>query len=290
MGDMYTDIERSIERKLVAAIAANSYNYPVFNNMISKKDIHNQGAGLSIMKSSDTFQPANGGGVKSVIRTPILVNGIVTGFEVQDWPDPYDLLYQLTVIAVTLPDARKLDQLIRDTLRPQKPLMLWDSAANAGDGAFTDKYVNYQYAGYVNRDVPDNSTYWRVTNIRFEAFSYQDALVTEPAITNIGFAFDVQQGIPVQQNQVQAGSPAIQQIPPTVVKFAHAVFPTGARNGVNTVYTIQDAPQGLVLAYLNGQFIPAQDVNSLVNWTLVGNVFTTVSFVLKATDEIVLVY
>jgi len=292
MSDMYTDIERSIERTLVAAILAKSFNYPVFNNMVSKKDIHNQNAGLSIMKTSDVFNPANGGGAKAVIRTPVLNNlNQVSSFNVEDWPDPFDLLYQFTTIAVSLQDARNLDQLIRDTLRPQKILKLWDSAANGGQGAFTaENYANYSYAGYINRDVPENSTYWRVTNIRFEVFNYQHIVTTEPAITAIDFAFDVQQGIP-QQNQVQApNSAAIQEVPPTLMSLAHAVYPAGVKDGNNTIFFLPDIPRGLVLLYLNGGLVMAVDGQGQTNWTLAGNMLTTVGFRVKATDDLAVVY
>jgi hypothetical protein len=119
---------------------------------------------------------------------------VVTSFETQEWPDPFDLLYQLTVSAETaevngqkisgLTFVRLADSLIRTVFRPRKPMYLWDSTANGGQGAFTTQYVNYAYAGYINRDSPSTELYNRVTNIRFEAFNYPVSDPT-PAITQV---------------------------------------------------------------------------------------------------------
>lgn len=179
MSDMYTDVERSIYKHFDDAIAAKGWAYKVFNNMVSKEDIADVHAGLSFMRYSDVFAPENGGGVKAQIKE--LVETTVEKpkhYVVQDWPDPFQLTYQFIVVANQLQDCRNLDGLIREVLRPRRRMMLWDSVAEQ----WTESYCDYTFAGYINRDVPADQTYWRVTNIRFDVFNFNTAQVEQPAI------------------------------------------------------------------------------------------------------------
>lgn len=278
--DMYTDVERSIQQTLKAGSLARGYTYPIFNNMVSKKDIKDQRACMGVMKSSDTFQPANSGGTKSFIKTPVKVGGVIVGYTVQEWPDPFDLLYQFIIIADALNDARKLDQLIRDVLRPRTRLMLWDSTALAGAGAFTDKYCNFQYAGYINRDVPENSTYWRITNIRFEAFNYQETTTNQGVLSSVGIDFVLSQLLV----QSQALNPTLGLTVSTSV--------IGVKNGVNNAFLLPSAPPNpnTVLVFYNGQFVPRVDDNGIVNWVIANNVFTVLGFRVNAGDSLNVVY
>lgn len=201
MSDMYMDIERSIQQALKAAVVPiNGLVISIFNNMVSKANFADVHGAISIMKVSDVFAPANSGGTGAYIKTPV-PNGTGgnTSFVVQDWPDPYDLVYALTVSAETVKNSvtaggitvagidivRACDAMIRTTLRPRQPLRIWDSTLNAGTGGWSANYVNYAYAGYINRDSPDDEIYNRVTNIRFEVFNYQSVPVSEGTIKEI---------------------------------------------------------------------------------------------------------
>ena len=184
-----------------AVVPINGLVIQIFNNMVSKADFANVHGAISIMKVSDVFQPANSGGTGSYIKTPVIEAPATTpsSFVVQDWPDPYDLVYALTVSAETVKNVataggftvsgidivRACDSMIRSALRPRQPLKIWDSTLNAGAGGWSSNYVNYAYAGYINRDSPDDEIYNRVTNIRFEVFNYESTPVTEGVISEV---------------------------------------------------------------------------------------------------------
>lgn len=201
MSDMYTDIERSLQQTLLAAMTpVSGLTISLFNNQVTKADYKNSHGAISIMKVSDVFQPANSGGTKAEIKTPVVdVNNNRLSFTVQEWPDPFDLVYSLTVSAETKKDpanpggvivsgleiVRYCDSLIRSALRPRQPLKLWDSTLNGGTGGWSDNYVNYVYAGYINRDSPQEEIYNRVTNLRIEAFNYSVAPTNEGIIKEI---------------------------------------------------------------------------------------------------------
>lgn len=209
--DMYTTVERSIYQKLKATIAAASLTYSVFNNMVDKKKFPDLHASISVMKVSDVFTAENGGGARAFLDTPIKDGGgNITGYNREIWPDSYDLLYQIESSADNLDDLRKLETIIRVALRPRQTLFLWDS--NAVPPAFTSEWIEYHYAGYINRDIPADNIYNRILNIRFDARNIQPTTVI-PAITEIDTllatvdATEVTVAIPVQPSQVVIGTP-----------------------------------------------------------------------------------
>lgn len=215
MSDLYTDVERSIVKTLQTYLAAKALVYPVFSNQVTKKDYKNYHASIDIMRISDVFAPHNGGGTGAYLRTANFADGTDTdgsdGFGVDgfgshpfgegnvmsynktDWPDPWELTYSFTVSTESakgaaqtgLQHVRTLDQALRQAFRPRRPMVLWDSSLNNGAGGWTDQYANYVWAGYINRDIPDEEMYSRVSNIRFEVFSYTGVTVVEPAITSV---------------------------------------------------------------------------------------------------------
>jgi hypothetical protein len=193
MPDMYTDVERSIYKVLDDALKACGYDYLIFNNLVTRKDYEAQHGCICLIKSSDVPNFKNGGGTTAKLREPAGFNPNdpkpFTQFNVQDWPQCYDLLYQLHVVGDDLSHLRRLEALIRTVLRPQGILKIWDSIHEV----WTNSYSDISYAGYINRDVPEDSQYWRVTNIRFEVYNYDATVSTEPAITEVPeLDFDIQ--------------------------------------------------------------------------------------------------
>jgi hypothetical protein len=181
--NMYEDLEHSIVQALNEQQAKYGWSYPVLNK-IDTKDLPNQTTALNIIRITDQPQPENGGGVKAVIRTPVdpQPDGSFSQFSVQDWPDAFEMMYQFYITSNVLQDVRNMEQLLRNVFRPQnKPLYLWDTV----NQKWTDSYCNFHYAGYINRDVREDSKYCRVTNINFEVFNYSDDRRTEPAITQV---------------------------------------------------------------------------------------------------------
>lgn len=192
--DMYTDIERSIQQALlVAVVPIDGLIIKIFNNQVSKSDYSDAHGAISISRITDVYQPGNGGGTGAYIRDAVKdANGAVTGFNQQQWPDAFDLMYALTISAETVKNVavaggiavagldivRACDAMIRTVFKPRTPLRLWNSAANSGNGDWSSNYVDYTYAGYINRDQPQDELYNRVTNIRFEVFNYD--LVPKP--------------------------------------------------------------------------------------------------------------
>ena len=194
MADMYTDIERSIwktlENTLIAlglatpnadpTLPANSV-YPLYNNILTKKDFPMASGALCIMKVSDVPNFENGGGTKAVLGTQTKNSaGVVTGIATQAWPQFYNLLYQIVALSDDLNIARTLDNLIRQALKPRTGMLLYDSTNNV----WTTQRVDYHYAGYINRDVVADFKYWRVTNIRFEVPDYDATMVTNVGVIN----------------------------------------------------------------------------------------------------------
>lgn len=171
--DIYTDVERSIQQTLKAELTRRNWPYPIFTNKVNEKEFQNQKAALSIMKSSDTPNFASGGGQGAFIRDG--------AGNAQPWPAFFNLMYQIRIAAQNGVDVRNLDSVIRYAFPPRGVLWLWDSAANA----ITRSYCHYQYAGYINRDVPENTLFDRITNIRFEVPSYAYAASAEGQITQI---------------------------------------------------------------------------------------------------------
>lgn len=197
ISDMYTDVERSIQQALKIAASSLSFNLAIFNDQVTKKDYPNQHASISLMRVSDTPNYANGGGQGAYFLEPVLVNNQVASYTKSNWPDPFDLLYSLTVTAETYKDStnntvlglycvRQADALIRQVFKPRQRLRLWDSTANNGAGGWhPTAYVNYVYGGYINRDAPTDEIYNRVTNLRFEVFNYDMFPAQIPAITQV---------------------------------------------------------------------------------------------------------
>jgi hypothetical protein len=173
--DIYTDVERSLQQTFQIELAKRGWlAYPVMINQVDEKGIGNKRAALTIMKSSDTQELNAPGGFKGVIRD--------NQGNVQPYPKWFSLVYQLRVTAQNGVDVRNLDALIRDVFPPRgSVLWLWDSQAQA----FTNKYVDYEYAGYINRDNPDNSVFDRITNMRFQVPSYAQPPAPETKITDI---------------------------------------------------------------------------------------------------------
>lgn len=188
--DMYTTVERSIQQTLKAAITAAGKAYLVFNNMIDKKKIADCHAAVAIMRISDTPNFSNGGGTKAVLDVPNVVGGHIVSFNRQPWPDSYDLLYQIESNADNLDDLRVLEIILRSALPPRQPLYLWDSTS----GAFTTEWIEVRYAGYINRDVPQDNIYNRIQNVRFEAKNFRGTTTVVPAITNIQVSVPVPDG------------------------------------------------------------------------------------------------
>lgn len=176
--DIYTDVERSIQQTLKAELTRRSWTaYPIFTNQVDEKEYKNSRAALGIMKSSDTPDYSAGGGQGAFIRDG---NG-----NAKPWPKFFNLVYQLRVTAQSGVDVRNLDGLIRYCFPPRgSVLWLWDGVA----GAFTRSYCTYEYAGYINRDMPSNSLFDRITNMRFEVPSYAFPEVAEGVITQIDVA------------------------------------------------------------------------------------------------------
>jgi hypothetical protein len=172
--DIYTDVERSIQQTIQAELIRRSWAYPIFTNRINEKDIGNVRAALGIMKISDIPDYTSGGGVTSTIRG--------TDGNAQPWPKWFNLLYQLRASAQNGVDIRNMDSIIRYVFPPRGGVLyLWDSVADH----FTTSYCNYEYAGYINRDVPSQTLYDRITNIRFQVPSYAYPAVPETKITQI---------------------------------------------------------------------------------------------------------
>ncbi len=180
--DMYTTVERSIFHKLTAGVAAaGGVAYMIFNNQVDKKKFPDLHGAIAIMKVSDVFTAANGGGQSAAIQTPVLnANGQAQSYTFQPWPDSYDLMYQIEATADNLPDVRAIENIIRTALRPRQPLYLWDST----NAVFTEEWIDYHYAGYINRDIPEENIYNRILNVRFEARNWMPT-TSVPAITQI---------------------------------------------------------------------------------------------------------
>jgi hypothetical protein len=167
--DMYTVVERSIVQTLKAYLALIGQDYRILNNQVDKKKYKDNHATICIMKVSDVYTAERGGGQDAFIDHKVLDgDGNVLSFTRADWPDSYNLMYQLESTADNLDALRKLEMILRTALRPRKPMKLWDSDTSA----FTTEFIEYTYAGYINRDIPENNLYNRVLNIRFEARNY----------------------------------------------------------------------------------------------------------------------
>ena len=169
--DIYTDVERSIYMHLDAVIKSQGWDYPIFNNMATKKDFPNSPGAISIMKVSDVPNFANGGGPTAVLSEVATkdVDGNPLTLSQQDWPQFFDVLYQVTVLADYVEDARKLDWVVRRALPPRKNLLLYDSEKNV----WTTSSIFLSYAGYINRDVPESCQFWRCNNVRVEVPDYK---------------------------------------------------------------------------------------------------------------------
>ena len=161
-GDIYTDVERSIQQTLRAELVRRGWDiYRIFTNKVDEKEFKAQTAALSIMKISDTPDYSSGGGQGAFIRDG---QGNAT-----PWPRFFNLVYQIRVTSQTGVDVRNLDSVIRYCFPPRGAVLwLWNSQTNA----FSQSFCHYEYAGYINRDVPPESLYDRITNIRFEVPSY----------------------------------------------------------------------------------------------------------------------
>lgn len=173
--DIYTDVERSIQQTLKAELVRRNWSYYIFVNQVDEKEFKNQKAALGIMKGSDVPDHTSGGGQGAFIKTATTK---------QPWAQWFSLVYQMRVTSQTGVDMRNLDSLIRYCFPPRTPggvLWLWDSVNNR----FTTSYCTYEYAGYVNRDVPPNNLYDRITNMRFQVPSYTKPAVPIVQITDI---------------------------------------------------------------------------------------------------------
>lgn len=182
--NMYEDVERSIWKTLEDAMLSMGVVYPVFNNLVSKKDFPAYHAAISVMKISDIPNYANGGGTKASLKTVKTkdANDNPLTYNVEPWPQFFDLLYQLVVNADTLDAARTCDLIIRRALFPHRTLRIFNSATLQ----WSSTYLNTSYAGYINRDIPTETRYWRVTNYRVEVPDYTPEYATEvPAMNDV---------------------------------------------------------------------------------------------------------
>lgn len=181
--NMYEDVERSIWKTLEDLKIAWGYDWPIFNNIVTKKDFPNSPAALSIMKISDVPNFQNGGGVQAKLMSVATrdAQNNPTAYNEQPWPQYYDVLYQFITLADNLYSARQIDLLIRRALAPRKGLRLFNSETEQ----WTDQRLDLQYAGYINRDVPSDFKFWRITNIRFEVPDFMPELSKQvPVITD----------------------------------------------------------------------------------------------------------
>lgn len=192
--DCYTEIERSIQQRLKQALTAKNINKPVLNSMISKADLNNNHAVFSIMQVTDVFNPGNGGGPKAQFMDPVIVNNKVDSYLRSDWPKAYDRIYQIEVQTDDVAMMRMFQQIVHDTFPPRGIMHVWDSTITDVNGntvgGFTSSFVNYNYAGYINRDQPDQEFYCRIFNIRFEVFDFPTATESVPAIKTINVDFE----------------------------------------------------------------------------------------------------
>jgi hypothetical protein len=178
--DMYTTLERSIQQTIQAGMRLASLGFPVFNNQIDTKKFKDSHEAIGITKVSDVPNYGLGGGAGAFLYTPVLVSDVVDSYIKQPWPDAYDVLYQLVIQADSLTILRQLENMIRNTLRPRQVMYLWNSTA---DG-FSSNWVNYHFAGYINRDISSQSLYWRVINVRFEMYNLLPG-VAIPAVKTV---------------------------------------------------------------------------------------------------------
>lgn len=177
--DMYTTVERSIYHTLVNTITAAGATYPVYNNLLDKKKMADQHSAISILKITDNEDYSHGGGQNSYLDTRS-GNDIVR----QEWPDTYDLMYQLECMSDNLNDIRAIENIVTQALRPRRRMFLWDNSTTPP--AFTTEWIEYRWAGYINRDQPTDNIYNRVRNIHFAARNFKGlSLTTVPAITSI---------------------------------------------------------------------------------------------------------
>ena len=171
ISDIYTDVERSLYMHLMEMQTAQGWTYPIFNNMVTKKDFPNSAGAISIIKVSDVPNHGNGGGCGAHLSgvQERNANGDPVAVYLEEWPQFYDVLYQVTVLADYLEDARKLDWLVRRALPPRKNLRVYDSVAQA----WSETNLFLTYAGYINRDVPESYQFWRCNNVRVEVPDYK---------------------------------------------------------------------------------------------------------------------
>lgn len=200
IGDMYTDLERSLYLHLtnmLTTMGSPSIVVHVQQPWAPEIDQSNHPAVINISKILDRFAPENGGGMQARLVTKDQVTGEA---QVSPWPDGYLVGYDFIVYANDLELMRTAEFAIREAFKPRKPVFLYDTT-DPDNPVLTTSYADLVISNYFNRDDTVERRYQRHLQINFEVFNYSNAVAeTKPLITEIQNVIEL--STPAEQTQL----------------------------------------------------------------------------------------
>lgn len=187
IGDMYTDLERSIFLHLTNALTALGapaagivvHIQQAWTPELGQSEVP---AAINVSKILDRFAAENGGGMRARLVTKNEVTGEA---QVLPWPEGYIVGYDFIVYANNLEQMRTAEFAIREAFKPRKPVYLYDTS-DPDNPVLTTSYADISISNYFNRDDTVERRYQRHLQINFEVFNYTNAVAkTMPLITEI---------------------------------------------------------------------------------------------------------
>ena len=189
IGDMYTDLERSIVIRLEEVLAAmGQSNINVHMQLFVVPEIG--GADnptiINISKLNDMFAPENGGGTGAKLVVKDKTKGTA---QVTPWPEGYKVYYDFIVYSDDLEGMRAAEFAIKEAFKPRHPVYLYDTQVDPP--VKTSSYVDITWSLYVNRDDSVERRYQRHQQLAFEVYNYTNAVAeTVALITEVQYEVD----------------------------------------------------------------------------------------------------
>lgn len=192
IGDMYTDLERSLVIRLETILAGmGRSDVTVHMQLFVAPDISDTAnpTVVDILKLTDMYAPENGGGMGAKLVVKDQVAGVA---QVSPWPDGYKVCYDFVAYADDLEGLRAAEYAIKEAFPPRKPVYLYDTAVDPP--VKTSSYMDISWSLYINRDDSVERRYQRHQQIIFEVYNYTNAVAeTKALIKEIHYTVDTPQ-------------------------------------------------------------------------------------------------
>ena len=174
IGDMYTDVERTLFLHLTRQLSVLGLSIPVHTQMFVVPGTGGEEipVAININKISDVRAHENGGGDQAFLVTKDTKTGQAVK---QTWPEGFKLGYEFVVYADTLADVRASETAIQLAFPSHKPVYLYDTT-DVDNPILTMAYMDLTHGTYVNRDDSVERRYQRHLQRNFEVFNYNELL------------------------------------------------------------------------------------------------------------------